>query len=879
MTHASINHVFEKKLKNGLTVLVRPTHNIPKVSIQLWYNVGSKDEKTGQKGIAHLIEHMIFKGTKKLSESDINMIVNKLSGDCNAFTSFDYTGYLFNLPSQNWRQALPIMADCMANCTFKEELLNSELKAVIQELKMYRDDYTSSLIEDMIGSIFSGHPYQHPIIGFKQDLWNLKRDQLIAFYKEHYIPNNATLVVVGDVDPEQVFAEAEKEFGCIKPNFDYKKEEFYFSPEIGGKSVTIYRDVQQPFAALAFTVPGARSSKDFALEVLCWLIGLGKSSRLQKKLIHEMQLCTELEAFTYDLFDCGILFIYFQPNDAKDIQKITDIINAQLEDIAQNGFSQDELKRAIKQAKTKYLSVLENTQKQAYIIGQTYLALGEPNFMFTYGTESPEEIEKDIKEIIHFFVRPTLEHTGVVLPFKDQDKDLWHHFQDRSDQEDARVLSRIKREVEVEKGVHVHTICTDKPKPFNFPKPQSITLPNGLKILFYHNPNIPKVELLLDLKTKYYYDPEDLQGLNMFMSAMLSEGTKKHTGEQLANVIESNGMSFGASPGLINMNMLSQDLEKGLGLLLEILTESNFPKEAINKVRSQLYASIKNFWDTPSEFASQLAQEIIYKNHPYAKQAMGTPESLKNIDQELLNQCYKQAITPKGTIMAIVGDLSGYDIPALLERTLGAWQGPEVKETVFPPLAPIEKQEVLNYPINRDQIVLTYAGLSVSRLDPEYDKLLLFNQIFTGGVLGSMSSRLFELREQSGLFYTIGGSLLASSDKQPGMVFIKTIVSLDRLEEAEKAIEHTINTACNTIDDEEFAQAYNALANSMVNNFEANRSIAATFLFLERYHLPMDYYDTRAQHLAKITKQDVLATCKKFLDSNKLAKIKIGRIK
>ncbi len=878
MTQDTTKQVFKKVLKNGLTVLVRPTHTIPKVSIQLWYNVGSKDEKSGQKGIAHLIEHMIFKGTKKLSESDINLIVNKLSGDCNAFTSFDYTGYLFNLPSQNWRAAFPIMADCMTNCTFKEELLNSELKAVIQELKMYNDDYASTLVEDMIGCIFTGHPYQHPIIGFKQDLWNLKREELVAFYEKHYIPNNATLVVVGDVNPEEVFAEAEKQFGAIKGNPDYKKEEFYYSPEIGGKNVTLYRDIQQPFATVAFIVPGARSGKDFALEVLVWALGLGKSSRLQKKLIHDLQLCTELEVFTYDLFDYGVLFIYFQPNDIKDTPKIISLINKELEDIAGKGFASHELTRAIKQAKTKYLSVLENTQKQAYIIGQTYLALKDPNFVFTYGTEPAEQIEMEIKEIFHHYLRPTLENSGIVLPLEEKDKDLWHDWQERSDAEDARVLSCIKREVEVEKGVEVHNVQTEIPKPFNFPKPQIIDLPSGLKVLFYHNPNIPKVEILLDLKAKYFYDPENMQGLNMFMSAMLSEGTKKHTGDQLAQVIESNGMSFGASPGLINMNMLSQDLEKGLGLLTEILTESNFPKDAINKVRSQLYASIKNYWDTPSEFAAQLAQEIVYKNHPYAKLAMGSAATLAKIDQPHLIECYKQSITPQGTIMAVVGDLTGYDMQAVLARTIGNWQGPTVKDLVFPPLSPVKKQE-LNFPINRDQVVLTYAGLSVSRLDPDYDKLNLFNQIFTGGVLGSMSSRLFELREQSGLFYTIGGSLLASSDLQPGMIFIKTIVSLDRLAEAEKAIENSIDTACNVIEDEEFEQAYNALANSLVNNFEANRSIAATFLFLERYNFPMNYFDTRAQQLAKITKKEVQEATKKFLDSNKLVKIRIGRIK
>src|SRR3990172_3903000 len=154
-----INPVQKKVLSNGMTVLVRPLHMIPKVSLQLWYNVGSKDEKSGEKGIAHLIEHMIFKGTKKLSESDINVVSHMLSGSINAFTSWDYTGYLFNFPTQNWKETLPIMADCMLNCAFKDDHLNSEMKAVIQELKMYRDNYQMSLLEEIMGSIFVDHPY------------------------------------------------------------------------------------------------------------------------------------------------------------------------------------------------------------------------------------------------------------------------------------------------------------------------------------------------------------------------------------------------------------------------------------------------------------------------------------------------------------------------------------------------------------------------------------------------------------------------------------------------------------------------------------------------------------------------------------------------
>lgn len=189
-------YVYTRTLTNGMDVLLAPDHTIPKVSIQLWYNVGSKDETRGRKGIAHLIEHMIFKGTETLSEADINAIVYKLSGTTNAFTSHDYTGYLFDMPAQNWHHVLPIMADCMRNCSFKQEHLNSELRTIIQEIKLYNDDYMSSLLEGMLGMIFHDHPYRDPVIGYKQDLLALSQDDICQFYQYHYVPNNAALVVL-----------------------------------------------------------------------------------------------------------------------------------------------------------------------------------------------------------------------------------------------------------------------------------------------------------------------------------------------------------------------------------------------------------------------------------------------------------------------------------------------------------------------------------------------------------------------------------------------------------------------------------------------------------------------------------------------------------
>lgn len=869
----------EKKiLSNGLTILVKPNNHVPKVSLQLWYNVGSKDEKSGEKGIAHFIEHMIFKGTKELSESDINLITHKLSGSCNAFTSYDYTGYLFDFPKHHWQEALPIMADCMMNCTFKQELLNSELKAVIQELKMYKDNYSSSLIEDMICSIFAGHPYQHPIIGYKHDLWSLNRENLLSFYKKHYIPNNATLVVVGAVDPQGVFSLAEKHFGGIPSNPNYKKDEYPVIKDFSSHNVTLHRDMQQPVVMLAYSIPGAKNKLDYVIDVISLLLGSGRGARLYKKLVDELELVTDIETFSYDLFDEGLFFIEFTPKDNANIDEIIEIIKEEVFLLAKNGPTQEELLRATKKVATDYLSLLENNQKQAYTIGKFFLANGDENYIFNYLSENNSELTCKIKELLESYFRPSLMHIGKVLPLMEEDKKYWLQLQESSDQEDARILSGICREEIVEKGVKVHDVHVKESAGFNFPKYETITLDNGIEVVFYDNKNLPKIDLVLEFKAKYFYDPENLPGLSNFTSDMLLEGTHKHSATELSNAVESLGMNLDASPGYISMGMLSEDFKKGLEFLTEIVSGSIFPESSVEKVRQQIISDIKNYWDNPSQFAGQVIRQHIYgTHHPYKKGMLGTIESVEKITRSDIVDCYNKFISPCEARLAIVGDLSGYNLKKILQDTIGKWHGPKVSDIIYPELLPISSKDI-NYYINRDQIVLCFGGLSIKRRDPDYDKLFLFEQIFCGGVLGSMSSRLYQLREQSGLFYNIGGSLTARADDQQGMVFIKTTVSIDRLKEAEELIKEAINSAAQNITNEEFLQARNALINSLVDNFESNRQMTNSFLFLKKYGFDQNFFDNRAQELSKITIKDIQEAARKVLHTDSMIKLRIGRV-
>lgn len=872
-----IGSVTKKVLKNGLTVLMVPRNTIPKVSLQIWYGVGSRDELTGQRGVAHLIEHMIFKGTETLNESDINALTYKLSATCNAFTSHDYTGYLFDVPSQHWNTILPVMADCMVNCLFKQEFLNSELKAVIQELKMYNDDYLSVLLEKVVTSIFPDHPYHYPIIGYKQDLWNLNRSHLEEFYRTYYGPNNATLVMVGDIDPEKALEDVEREFDHLKPLEDLKRRQLYHGFDLARSDITIYRDIKQPLMVMGWVIPGVAARKEYLFDLMSWIIGAGRGATLYNKLVTELGIATELQSFVYDLFEHGIFFIYVQPRDIADVPKIKEIIYQEIEKYRTTLISDEELERAKRKTAMDLLTLEENNQRVAYLLGKLYTATGDENYLTSYVRYPEKEIKNDIKDLFERYFAPSLVTTGMVLPVKKEDNELWRVQQQISDGEDARVLSDISREATVEQPDYATKITVAAPKNFVYPKPEIFTLSNGLKVFACDRPDLEKIDIIVDLKAKHYYDGPDHQGLSMMVGDLLQEGTTHHNATQLAQELESLGMELNTFPGQIGMTMLSRDIKKGLSLLHEVLTEPAFDQESIDRIRTQLMAELNIFWDTPSEFVGQLARQTIYQDHPYGFNVMGTEASLAKVTRDEIITAYQRSVVPFGGRLGIVGNLSGCDYKKLLEESLGSWRGPEVPDFEFPPLKPVTEQTI-DYPINRDQIVLAYGGLSISRTDPDFDALLLFDQIFTGGVLGSMDSRLFALREQTGLFYTVGGSVLAGSSKQPGMVFVKAIVSPDRLQEAEQAIEGVMAAGADDITPDELSEARNALINSFVDNFASNRQIAATFLVLDYYGFGADYFDKRPAQLEAVTKDQIIKAVKRIVDRKKMVKFRVGRV-
>jgi zinc protease len=727
----------------------------------------------------------------------------------------------------------------------------------------------------MVQAMFADHPYHYPIIGFKQDLWSLDRDVLYNFYKKHYVPNNATLVVVGDVDPEDVFKQVEELFGPIPKDETYKKEEFYHAHDLASVDLTIHRDIQQPIGLVSMILPGDKEKQRYTLDVVTTVLGKGRSSRLYKKLVNDLQLVADVAFFVHRFEDASVGFIYFQPLKIEDIGTITQIIKSELSDLAHNGPTKKELERAMRSVRVKMVSALESNHGQASAIGDAFVKTGDAQFAFNYANLTEEELEKNVKAFAQRYFTQAILHTGKAIPLSEHDKPFWNELQTISDEEDARILDGRVRTLALEEDRYALTVEPQQPKDFHFYKPLKYSLANGIKVFECNNQKLPKIDIVLSLKTKKYFDPEDKQGLYSFMCSMMVEGTKKYPGHLFAQTMEEYGITFQMEPGFIVMSMLKEDFHTGLELLSEILQHVTFDEEEVEKVREHMLSDLTMFWETPSDFAGLLLREKIYEGHPYSKNTEGTFEGIKNITQEDIVDFYHSHIVPEGARLSIVGDLSGYDIKKDLTHYLGSWKGHLTAELPCPQVKELTPATV-KYPINRDQVVLLFGAHSIRRTNPDFDALLLFDQIFGSG--GSMNSKLFSLREKTGLFYTIYGSLIAGSDEEPGMVVVKTIVSLDKLEEAKKVILETIDTAVDSLSEDELQQAKEILINSRVDNFASNSSMAATFISMDRYNLGDDYFDKRVASLKKITLDQVKKAAHKVLNKNRMITLQIGRV-
>lgn len=348
---ASASAAVERTLSNGMRVIVKSDHRAPVVVSMVWYRVGSVDEVNGATGVAHVLEHMMFKGTRDVPAGEFSRLIAAAGGRDNAFTGRDYTAYFQTLHKSQLDLALRLEADRMVNLVLSPEEFSREVRVVMEERRWRTEDRPHALVyERLMGTALLAHPYRHPVIGWMSDLEHMRLEDARGFYETWYAPNNAILVVVGDVTPDEVFVLAEQHFGALKPKRLPARKPQEEPPQLGLKRLTVKAPAELPYVVMAFRVPGLRDpEKDwepYALEVLASVLDGGDAARYTRTLVRSERIANSAGA-SYDGIGRGPALFYLDgvPASGKTVGELEEALRREVRKVAEEGVSEEELKR------------------------------------------------------------------------------------------------------------------------------------------------------------------------------------------------------------------------------------------------------------------------------------------------------------------------------------------------------------------------------------------------------------------------------------------------------------------------------------------------------------------------------------------------------
>jgi zinc protease len=415
--------VSDFKLANGMEVVVIPNNRAPVVTHMVWYRVGSADEVSGKSGLAHFLEHLMFKGTTKHPPGEFDRFIDINGGEGNAFTTRDYTAYFQRIASDRLELMMELEADRMQNLVLTDENVLPELEVVREERRERTDNDPSALLGEQVdAAMYTAHPYGKPVIGWMSEVAKLTRDDAMAFYRAHYTPANAVLVVAGDVTPEQVKVLAEKYYGVLKNTFAPEPRVRTTEPDpIASRRVTLVDAraaspiMQRSYLAPSYATANGRDA--LALDLLADILGNGTQSRLYKNLVVDQKIAAQAAAwYSGDQLDSGTFGVYGAPNPGADVGKVEAAIDVILADVVKNGVTQKELDRVRNQAIAEQVYTLDNQAALARMAGVALTTGLSARSIFDRDIDIEKVTLDDIRQVAEKFIVLKRSVTGILLP-------------------------------------------------------------------------------------------------------------------------------------------------------------------------------------------------------------------------------------------------------------------------------------------------------------------------------------------------------------------------------------------------------------------------------------------------------------------------------
>jgi zinc protease len=862
--------VFERTLANGLKALVLPRRHAPVVVCDLYYPVGSFDEPAGKTGLAHFVEHMLFKGTERFPKGQIDRLAFVAAGQSNAETGEDSTHYWFAFPSDRWELALAIESDRMRGATFDAREVETERQVIAEERARDQESPFARLDQAHLAASYVRHPYRNPILGWPDDLARIDVGDLKSFYRNHYRPDGAVLVIVGDVDANQALDVSEARFEALTKGDDARPLPTFDEPRQLGRRD--FRVVESESAARGLfgwhTVPLGHADGP-ALDVLSDLLTCGRRSRLWDQLVEHDKLATWVETGQEGARRAGQFLLQIEAVPGASTARIDRLIAEEIDRLADEGPTPAELERSRNRLEAAWRWEQEDLAGLAGGLG-LFALNGDWRAWQAEHRAALEVQAEDIRRVASTYLAESNLTVGWSIPRPSRSVTVLMPTEARTRENlPQSPVPIIPRPIELE--------IPAGPTRLADYSPSKVTLPNGMRLLAELRPGtgVVALELFVDAGLLRERKP----GLAYLTGRMLEEGAGARSAEEMAETIEDVGGALEVGSTGASLRVRAEDLPMAIEWLADLAIRPSFPAEALGWARRKIAAELQSDRDDPAFRADLLFRNLVYGDHPYSRDPRGASRDVSRLSREDVLDHHRRYFRPDRSFLVAVGDFDPKRLQSLVKGRFGAWSGSSATDPAIPRLVRAGRPKVRRVAYPGEQVHILMGHLGIRRTHPDFEALAVADHILGSGP--GFTDRLSRvIRDELGLAYSVGGGMTDSADIEAGMFRIYAGTGPDEADRAVAAVIEQVKLMhAGDFSDVEVDRARHYLAGSWVFDYQTVEQRAERLMELERWGLGLDEPLRWPERIAQVTTRQVRRAARSHLEPSAMIRVEYGPIR
>ncbi len=852
-------------LDNGLTLIVHEDRKAPVVAVNIWYHVGSKNEKEGRTGFAHLFEHLMFNGSENYDDDWFKPMDRIGATNLNGTTNQDRTNYFQTVPKNALDATLWLESDRMGHLlgAITQDKLDEQRGVVQNEKRQSENQPYGQVFSTILKNVYpKGHPYSWSVIGSMEDLNSASLEDVKQWFNSNYGAANATIVVAGDISADIALEKVKKYFGHIASGPPLSKQSEWVAKRNQNHKQIMYDRVPQARTYKIWNVPGVQSAQTDYLTLVSSVLSADKNSRLYKRLVYDEKVASDVSAFSFGSEIGGLFGIVATALDEKDLDYINKAIDEEVNKFIKQGPTKAELARVKTNYRASFIRGLERVGGfggKSDILARFHVFNNDAGAFRNNLQRVANASTKQLKESASNWLSAG-QYQLDVLPFGN--------------------YSQSENQVDRSKGLPE---ISEQPS-IAFNQFEKTTLSNGLNVVVAPRSSIPIVRMQMVIDAGFSSDTENKHGVSNLTMKMLDEGTASLSALEISEIQSRLGTVISSNAGLdsanIFLNTLTENLSPSLELYADIIMNPSFPKDEFIRLQQQQLAEVTQEKSSPYGLAYRVLPQLVYgKGHAYSKpfSGLGDEQSIKNITTDDLKNYYGSWFKPNNATLIVTGDTNMSQIKAQLEKTFKDWKPGQVPQKQ---LALVEKPiEPIIYVMDRPDS--QQSAIINAQIMPRYGfaqeaSLQAANEVLGGSFNARMNMNLREDKH-----WSYGARTSIVNNKAQRLLITSTQVQSDKTAESIQEIQQEFLgiTGEKPATAAELQRAINKMTLTLPGRWETARAVERDLVEMVKYGLSDDYWNQYAPRMRTLNLEKVNNTAQSLIEPQRMIWVIVGDMK